>query len=69
VCDDGSVLVIAFMLAAGIARRTRPMSLAFAVYEAWRRLSPENRERLLLAARRNAPRVASTLARRGRPRA
>ena len=57
VCDD-----------AGMMRRVRPMGIAFAVYDVWRRLPPEQRERVLIAARRNAPRVAWTIARRGRPR-
>ncbi len=51
-----------------LVRRIRPMTVAVAMYEAWRRLPPEQRERMVLAARRNAPRVASSLARRGRPR-
>jgi hypothetical protein len=49
-----------------VVKRARPMTLALAMYEAWRRLPPEHRRRLLLAARRNAPRIASSLARRGR---
>ncbi|HLG07944.1 MAG TPA: hypothetical protein VI409_04645 [Gaiellaceae bacterium] len=51
-----------------LVRRVRPVTVALAVYEAWRRLPPQHRRRLLGAARRNAPRVASSLARRGRPR-
>jgi hypothetical protein len=51
-----------------LLKRVRPMTVAVAVFEAWRRLPPEQRQRLLEAARRNAPRVASSLARRGRPR-
>jgi len=68
VCDDGAVHFVVLAMATGVMRRVRPMSVAFAVYETWRRLPPDQRERLLLAARRNAPRVASTIARRGRPR-
>jgi hypothetical protein len=44
------------------------MGVAFAVYEAWRRLPPEQRNRILETARRNAPKVASSIARRGKPR-
>lgn len=51
-----------------LVRRIRPMTVAAAMYEAWRRLPPEQRERMVMAARRNAPRVASSLVRRGRPR-
>ena len=52
-----------------LVRRVRPMTVAVAMYEAWRRLPPEQRERLLIAAKRNGPRVASSLVRRGRLRA
>ncbi|HSG14397.1 MAG TPA: hypothetical protein VLA22_11055 [Gaiellaceae bacterium] len=52
----------------GLVRRIRPVSVAFALYETWRRLPPEHRQRIALAARRNAPRVAATIVRRGRPR-
>ena len=51
-----------------LARRVRPVTVALAVYETWRRLPAQHRRRLLRAATRNAPRVASSLARRGRPR-
>jgi hypothetical protein len=68
VCNDGAVPLVALAVVTGLVRRVRPMGVAFAVYDAWRRLPPDQRERLLLAARRNAPRVASTIARRGRPR-
>ena len=51
-----------------LVKRVRPMTVAVAVFEAWRRLPPEHRRRLLLTARRNVPRVASSLARRGRSR-
>jgi len=51
-----------------VLKRVRPMTVAVAVFEAWRRLPLEHRQRLLETARRNAPRVASSLARRGRPR-
>jgi len=44
------------------------MGIAFAVYDAWRRLPPEQRERIVDAARRKAPKVASSIARRGKPR-
>ncbi|HJS49627.1 MAG TPA: hypothetical protein VJ745_04840 [Gaiellaceae bacterium] len=50
-----------------LVKRVRPMTVALAMFEAWRRLPPEHRQRVLDAARRNAPRVASSLARRGRP--
>ena len=55
-----------------VVRRVRPMTVALALVEAWRRLPLEHRRRLLRAATRtatrNAPRVASSLAQRRRPR-
>ena len=62
------MLLFVSVLLLRVARRLRPVPVAVAVYEAWRLLPPEQRQRLLSAARRNAPRVASSLARRGRPR-
>jgi hypothetical protein len=50
-------------------RRLRPTTVALLAYRTWRRLPPEQREAVLLAARRNGPRVASSLARRARLRA
>jgi hypothetical protein len=59
-------------LALGIAlvllRRLRPTTVAILAYRTWRRLPPEQRQALVLAARRNGPRLASSLARRARPR-
>jgi hypothetical protein len=48
-------------------RRLRPATVALLAYRTWRRLPPEHREAVLLAARRNGPRLAS-FARRARPR-
>ncbi|OFW75612.1 MAG: hypothetical protein A2Y55_03175 [Actinobacteria bacterium RBG_16_68_12] len=61
--------VLVSALLALVLRRARPLGLALMVYETWRRLPPEHRQRLLLAARRHGPRAASRLVRRGRPRA
>jgi hypothetical protein len=47
-------------------RRLRPTTVAILAYRTWRRLPPEQRQALLVAARRNGPRVASSLARRSR---
>jgi hypothetical protein len=59
-------------LALGIAlvllRRLRPTTVAILAYRTWRRLPPEQRQALVLAARRNGPRLATSLARRARPR-
>ena len=52
-----------------LMRRIKPTTVALVMFEAWRRLPPEHRQQLLLAARRNGPRVASSLIRRGRLRA
>jgi hypothetical protein len=51
-----------------LARRVKPTTVALVMFEAWRRIPPAQRQQLLLAARRNGPRVASALARRGRTR-
>jgi hypothetical protein len=67
-CEDSGMPLLVSALVLYLVKRVRPMSVAVAVFEAWRRLPPEHRQRLLEAARRNAPRVASSLARRGRPR-
>jgi len=60
--------LLALSLLVALVRRVRPMTVAVALYETWRRLPPEQRERILVSARRNAPRLVSSLARRGRPR-
>jgi hypothetical protein len=65
VCQDVPV-VLSIVLA--LVRRIRPVTVAFAVYEAWKRLPPEQQAKILMSVRRNGPRVASTIARRGRPR-
>jgi len=67
-CEDFPVPLLVSAVLIYLVRRVRPVTVAVAMVEAWRRLPPEHRERLLLAARRNAPRVASSLARRGRRR-
>ena len=67
-CEDGGVPVAALTLLLYLVRRVKPTTLALVMFEAWRRLPPEHRRQLLLAARRNGPRVASSLIRRGRPR-
>lgn len=60
--------IAALTLLLYLVRRVKPTTLALVMLEAWRRLPPEHRRQLLLAARRNGPRVASSLIRRGRPR-
>ena len=67
-CNDGAVQFAALALLSWLVRRIRPMGIAFAVYDAWRRLPPEQRQRMLDAARRKAPKVASSITRRGKPR-
>jgi hypothetical protein len=68
VCDDVQVPVAALTLAFYLLRRVKPATIALVMYETWRRLPPQQRQQLVLAARRNGPRVASSLMRRGRPR-
>jgi hypothetical protein len=52
-----------------LIRRLRPTTVVLIAYRTWRRLPPEQRRQLVLVARRNGPRLASTIARRGRLRA
>jgi len=47
-------------------RRLRPTTVALLAYRTWRRLPPEQPQAVLLAARRNGPRLASSLTRRTR---
>jgi hypothetical protein len=50
-------------------RRLRPTTVALLAYRTWRRLPPEQRQAIVIAARRNGPRLASPLVRRSRLRA
>jgi hypothetical protein len=68
VCEDGVVPLAVLTLLVYLLRRLRPTTIALLAWETWRRLPPEHREQLILAARRNGPRVASSLVRRGVPR-
>ena len=68
-CDDVAVPIAVLTVLIYIARRIKPTTPALVMFEAWRRLPPEHRQQLVLAARRNGPRMASSLARRGRTRA
>jgi hypothetical protein len=68
VCDHVQVPVAALTLAFYLLRRVRPATIALVMYETWRRLPPQQRQQLVLAARRNGPRVAGRVMRRGRPR-
>jgi len=67
-CEDFVMPLLVATVLLYLVRRVKPITVAVAMFEAWRRLPPEHRERLLIAARRNAPRVASSLTRRARPR-
>ena len=67
-CEDARVPALAIAIALYVIRRLRPATVAVIAYRTWRRLPPEQRQALLLAARRNGPRLASTLVRRARPR-
>jgi hypothetical protein len=57
------ISVVLFLL-----RRLRPTTVALIAYRTWRRLPPEQRQQIILAARRNGPRLASSMARRSRAR-
>jgi hypothetical protein len=67
-CEDARVPALAIAIAVYFLRRLRPTAVAVIAYRTWRRLPPEQRQALLLAARRNGPRLASALAQRARPR-
>jgi hypothetical protein len=67
-CEDVVMPLAALTVLLYLIRRIKPTTVALMVFETWRRLPPEQRQQLLLAARRNGPRVASSLVRRGRPR-
>jgi hypothetical protein len=62
------VPLVAISVALFFLRRLRPTTVALIAYRTWRRLPPEQRQRIILAARRNGPRLASSLARRSRSR-
>jgi hypothetical protein len=49
-------------------RRLRPTTVAILAYRTWRRLPPQQRQAIIVAARRSGPRLASSLARRARVR-
>ena len=57
--------LVALTVLLWLLRRVKPTTVALLAFEAWRRLPPAQREQLLLAARRNGPRMASSLMRRG----
>jgi hypothetical protein len=59
-----SVPLVALTVLLWLLRRVKPTTVALVAFETWRRLPPAQREQLLLAARRNGPRVASSLVRR-----
>jgi len=67
-CDDVAVPIAVLTVLIYIARRIKPTTVALVMFEAWRRLPPEQRQQLILAARRNGPRVATSLMRRSRTR-
>ena len=68
-CEDVDVPALAIGVVVFFLRRLRPTTVALLAYRTWRRLPPEHRAALVLAARRNGPRLASSLARRSRTRA
>ena len=68
-CEDAGVPVAFLTVLLYLMRRIKPTTVALVMFEAWRRLPPQQRQQLLLAARRHGPRVATSLVRRGRVRA
>ena len=60
------VPLVAITIALFLLRRLRPTTVALIAYRTWRRLPPEQRQQIILAARRNGPRLASSLTRRSR---
>jgi hypothetical protein len=67
-CEDAVVPIAVLTVLIYLVRRIKPTTVALVMFEAWRRLPPEHRQQLVLTARRNGPRVASSLVRRGRSR-
>jgi hypothetical protein len=67
-CEDVPVPLAALTVALYFLRRMKPTTVALIAYKTWRWLPPEQRRQLFLVARRNGPRVASTLMRRRRVR-
>ncbi len=63
-----AVPLVAISIALFFLRRLRPTTVALIAYRTWRRLPPEQRQQIILAARQNGPRLASSLARRSRSR-
>ena len=68
-CEDADVPALAIGIVVFFLRRLRPTTVALLAYRTWRRLPPEQRQAIMVAARRKGPRLASSLARRARPRA
>ena len=68
VCEDVAMPIAVLTILLYLMRRMKPTTVALMMLEAWRRLPPEQRQQLVLAARRNGPRVASSLLRRSRTR-
>jgi hypothetical protein len=62
------VQVAALTIVLYVLKRIRPMTVALVAYKTWRLLPPPQRQQLLVVARQNGPRVASSLVRRGRRR-
>jgi hypothetical protein len=67
-CDDAEMPIAVLTVLVYLVRRIKPTTVALVMFEAWRRLPAEHRRQLILVARRNGPRVASSLMRRSRPR-
>ena len=65
-CEDAPMPIAVLTVLIYLVRRIKPTTLALVMFEAWRRLPPEQRQQLILAARRNGPRMATSLMRRGR---
>jgi hypothetical protein len=68
-CEDVAVPLAVLSVLIYLLRRVKPTTVALLAFETWRRLPPAQRQQLLRTARRNGPRVASALMRRGLPRA
>ena len=65
-CEDVPMPIAVLTVLIYLVRRIKPTTVALVMFEAWRRLPPEHRQQLILAARRNGPRMATSLMRRGR---
>ena len=67
-CDHVAVPLVVLSIVVFFLRRLKPATVVLVAYRTWRRLPQEQREQIIVAARRSGPRLVSSLTRRGLPR-